>query len=199
MKHKDQILKLRSEGKSYRQIQSILSCSKGTISFHLGQGQKERSSLRGKINKKNEHPYLKKLTHFFDDRPKSKNRIPNSSAKRKIRFKIEKFFRVKNMPKYNPPTFSVKEIIEKFGEKPICYLTGRSIDIYDTKSYHFDHIVPVSRGGENTLDNLGVCIRQANLAKHDMLPEELINLCKEIIAYQEKKAVLTGNDPVLQQ
>lgn len=56
MKHKEEIFRLKKEGKSYRQIQSILGCSKGTIAYHLGEGQKEKTrertrGLRGQINK----------------------------------------------------------------------------------------------------------------------------------------------------
>jgi len=39
--HKENILKLRAEGKTYTEIQKILGCSKGTISYHLGDGQKQ--------------------------------------------------------------------------------------------------------------------------------------------------------------
>jgi transposase len=46
MKHRENILKLRNEGKSYRQIQEILACSKGTIAYHLGSGQKEKTHKR---------------------------------------------------------------------------------------------------------------------------------------------------------
>ena len=56
---KEQILALHSQGKSYRQIQQELKCSKGTIAYHLGVGQKEktlenvrkrRSTIRTYIN-----------------------------------------------------------------------------------------------------------------------------------------------------
>lgn len=40
---KEEILKLRSEGKTYNEIKEILGCSKGTISYHCGFGQKEKS------------------------------------------------------------------------------------------------------------------------------------------------------------
>ena len=40
MTKKEQILKLRDEGYSYREIQKIVGCSKGTISYHCGPGQK---------------------------------------------------------------------------------------------------------------------------------------------------------------
>lgn len=35
MNLKQEIIKLRNDGKSYSEIQSILGCSKGTISYHL--------------------------------------------------------------------------------------------------------------------------------------------------------------------
>lgn len=44
----EQIKQLHSEGKSYRQIQELLGCSKGTISYHLGAGQKEKSQQRAR-------------------------------------------------------------------------------------------------------------------------------------------------------
>jgi hypothetical protein len=36
MSYKEDILKLRDEGKSYREIEKILGCSRGTISYYLG-------------------------------------------------------------------------------------------------------------------------------------------------------------------
>jgi hypothetical protein len=43
---KENILKLRSMGYTYNQIQKELGCSKGTISYHLGEGQKEKTKQR---------------------------------------------------------------------------------------------------------------------------------------------------------
>jgi transposase len=48
MKHKDRIFELREQGLSYSNIQKELGCSKGTIAYHLGEGQKEKSLSRGK-------------------------------------------------------------------------------------------------------------------------------------------------------
>lgn len=44
--HKDNILKLRAEGKSYNEISKELGCSKGTIAYHVGAGQKEKYHQR---------------------------------------------------------------------------------------------------------------------------------------------------------
>jgi len=48
MQHKDNIIRLHAEGKSYRQIQDILGCSKGTIAYHIGSGQKDKTKERTK-------------------------------------------------------------------------------------------------------------------------------------------------------
>jgi len=39
---KEKILELRAEGKTYNEIASILGCSKGSIAYHCGTGQKEK-------------------------------------------------------------------------------------------------------------------------------------------------------------
>ena len=43
---KEQILECRVRGMSYREIQQKLGCSKGTIAYHLGVGQKDRAQHR---------------------------------------------------------------------------------------------------------------------------------------------------------
>ena len=58
MKHKDEILRLRSEGRSYNEIQKELGCSKGTISYHLGVGQKDKTLNRQKDNRNNIRKYI---------------------------------------------------------------------------------------------------------------------------------------------
>ena len=58
MQHKENILKLRSEGKTYNQIKDELGCSKGTIAYHLGEGQKEKTKGRQSKHRKKIHDFL---------------------------------------------------------------------------------------------------------------------------------------------
>lgn len=44
--HKDEIIRLRSEGKTYNQIRDILGCAKSTIAYHVGDGQKQKTRDR---------------------------------------------------------------------------------------------------------------------------------------------------------
>lgn len=49
---KEQILKLRSEGKTYKQIKDITGASKSTISYYCGVGQKDKTLKRNRKRRK---------------------------------------------------------------------------------------------------------------------------------------------------
>lgn len=183
MKHRDKIIELRKQGKSYKEIQRELLCSLGTISFHLGNGQKNKHYTRSQKYRFNSHPFKAKMFHFIENKAITKQNKITSSIKKQFKTKIEDFCRdrIKGKMIYNTPTFTLEQLIEKIGDNPKCYLTGDNIDINQPKTYSFDHITPRSRGGENTLENLGVCTKQSNLSKSDMTLEEYLNHCKKVL------------------
>ena len=47
----ENILRLRAEGKNYNEIKNELGCSKGTISYYLGEDQKEKTGVRRRDNR----------------------------------------------------------------------------------------------------------------------------------------------------
>lgn len=167
---KEEILKLRALGYSYGHIQKELNCSKGTISYHLGEGQKLKTCNRRKKSSLL-NPLGKKISSFtekknFDNKLTMFNRSYGDQLKGKI---------------------FVEEVRNKIGINPICYLSGRSIDILDSSSYQLDHIIPRSKGGENTLENLGISCKDANQSKRDMLLKDYLNLCKEVLEFNGYK------------
>ena len=58
---KDSIITLRQQGKTYTEIQKELGCSKGTISYHLGPGQKEKNVARRRVNKEKLRVHVQQL------------------------------------------------------------------------------------------------------------------------------------------
>lgn len=156
---KEKILKLRKEGKSYREINKILGCSKGTIAYHCGKGQKEKTKIRRKTN--------------------------STSIKHKLNGKIDCFLSRGLGPKgvftYIKRTEDNKKYYDKIINNPICYLTGRKINLSESKSYQLDHIIPTCKGGDNSLENMGLTCKEANEAKSGLLKDDFIKLCKEII------------------
>lgn len=195
-----QIFELRELGKSYRQIANELKCSKGTICYYLGVNQKNKTGYRRDINRLKLHPYVRKLENFKYGKYKKCNKIVGFINNDKVLLykKITVFFGAYKKDKNMITTFTIEDVINKFGKNPKCYLTGEDIDIYKPRTYHFDHIIPRSRGGQDNLDNLGICSKRANLAKSDMTPDEFINLCKIILehnGYQIKKTeIVDSND-----
>lgn len=159
---KNEILKLREEGKSYGEIANILGCSKSTISYYCGKDQKEKTLICSRRFKEL-NPVKEKFNTF------------NTISRKKITDAC-KDFKTQDSVK-----ISLNQVLEKFGENPKCYLTGRKIDWNDKKSYSFDHIIPVSKGGLGSIDNLGLCCPEANRAKSNLLFEEFLELCKEVL------------------
>ena len=56
---KEKILALHKAGKSYRQIVKELGCSKGTVAYHLGLGQKEKALNRTKQKRNKIDHYIR--------------------------------------------------------------------------------------------------------------------------------------------
>lgn len=64
-----EIIRLAGEGKSYNQIKESLGCSKGTISYHLGAGQKEKTIERSRDRRNKIRAYIQdyKQSHSCKD------------------------------------------------------------------------------------------------------------------------------------
>jgi len=91
----------------------------------------------------------------------------------------------------DPTPFTVEDVITKFGPTPKCALSGRNINYDDGTTYHFDHIIPVKRGGSATLNNLQLISPTVNGIKCAMTDSEYIKLCREVVAYQDSLTART--------
>lgn len=58
---KDKIFALHAEGKTYSQIKEELGCSKGTISYYLGAGQREKTVTRTRESRNNIRKYIQEV------------------------------------------------------------------------------------------------------------------------------------------
>lgn len=168
---KEQILELRNQGKTYREIRNILNCSLATISYHCGNNQKEKTLERSRKNRSTiEGTINKKISQVF-------NRKVHDALKYRELLTNNSFI-------YNKE--GKKEFIQKCIDNPVCYWTGVKIDLLDTKSYEFDHYIPVTKGGENSYNNLVLSSKIANRMKHDLLAEEFLELCRQVLKVHSK-------------
>lgn len=182
----EKILELREQGLTYNQIKDKLNCSKSTISYYCSEGGAERAKKKVKEYKE-ENSYwrlIKKLDNFKRDRYKYRkqiNQIMCKDWKKKMSTACSRFrLRNKNIETME---YTYKDAINHLGgEVTKCYLTGRAIDI--TKDdFNLDHIIPASRGGSCELTNMGITIPEVNSMKSNLLVEELLDLCKEVLEY----------------
>ncbi len=186
---KEQILKLRSEGKSYNQIKEILGCSKGTISYHCGNGQKEKTAKRRKKRRKN--AILKRVDRFKSVKYKKKNSDLLLDKEKEHRLFVESIRKFQKRSSGNgkyvidkdiETTFTWKDVIEVYGENTHCYLSGVPINLYKN-NYEIDHIIPVSRGGDNTFSNFGITHKVINQMKSNLMVEEFIMWCIKVLEF----------------
>ena len=167
---KEQILKLRSEGKSYNEIVIALGCSKSNVSFHCGKGQKEKNKNRTIINRKKPHTKVAYRVDIFRARVKQKSN--------------GKYF---SNTIYAGRDSESKNYVDKIINNPYCYLTGEKIDLDKNKSYCLDHKIPYSISQDNSIENMGLCTVLANKAKSDMEIEDFLELCKKVLIYHDYK------------
>lgn len=168
---KEKILNLRSEGKTYNQIIEILGCSKGTIAYHCGEGQKEKTKIRRR--KRNENILIKKIDNY---------RCRKNNVESIRKFQKRDNTKHKNIDKNITTSFTWNDVVSKFGENPICYLSGEQLNIYEN-TYQLDHIIPSSKNGNNSLENLGFLHKKVNQIKTDLTPDELIEWCVKILKH----------------
>ena len=105
------------------------------------------------------------------NREKNKN-----SIRRILQTKINSFCR-----KSKQHLFNVDELIEKIGDNPRCYISGDLIDLSKKETFSLDHIIPISKGGDDSLENCGLTTKESNMIKHNLNINELVILCKKII------------------
>lgn len=181
---KEKILKLREEGLSYNEIVARLGCSKGTVAYHCGDGQKEKTRNRTRTLRKN-NPLMKKVEQFVaaKDSSGTKHKPHFKTVEQRIYQKIYTFSNKTG----SGIMFTVQDLMDKIGDAPKCELTGKPIDLSKTRSYHLDHKIPKSRGGDNSLENCQLLSREANQAKHNLTNEEFIALCKTVVEHSERK------------
>jgi len=184
MEKKEKILKLRAEGKTYPEIVKIVGCSKSLVSYYCGNNQRAKTWTRTQRHRK-KNPLARKIDNFKQAKRRGRSFVAKSTPQ-KLFYSGVRRFQCKGGGKHNPKsemTFTKDDVLKKIGPDPTCYLTGRKIDIQEATTYSFDHYVPRSKGGANTLENLRISCREANIAKQDLFVPDLLDLCEEILVH----------------
>ena len=175
---KKRIKELYAAGYSSKQMMEELGCVKSTISYSLN----ERNETKKVCT-------LIRKIHTFKKREKETSELEKFKHDEDLRIfvcKIATFKRSAIMVEPGQGTKPTKKnVLEKFSGKSFCSLCGTACDFKNSKSYSFDHYIPRSRGGDNSLENMQLLCMECNMMKHAMLQEEFLEKCKMIVEYNK--------------
>ena len=193
---KEEILKLRKKGKTYKEIVNKLGCAKSTIAYHCNP-EYNKSSKKRRAERRKDFKWIKveKKVDTFRNKKSSKTfLIPEKIDKTFLTSeKVDDYEKIKSRigtkicnfqrkySKHSNKKFCTKDIIKMIEENPYCYLTGDKIDISYPSGFALDHKLPACRGGSNELDNLGICTLISNQSKSYQTIDEYIELCKKVL------------------
>lgn len=146
-----------------------------------------RSSLIRVIKHKEEQERIKRLTReceecgtmFYDPHPHTLTCSSECSRKRSNR--LSRYYERKRINKYNlvDKDISLKRLYKR--DKGICYLCGEPCDYNDkiiTDEGHYivgetypsiDHVIPISKGGKHSWNNVKLAHHRCNTLKSDSL------------------------------
>lgn len=181
----EDILRLRSEGMTYDQIKAELNCSKSTISYYLGEGQKSKTQERTRKSR-SEDSLTHRIYGFTKVKPVSEVSVVEPDPVSALRWKTHDFARETDRAPRAADQSEIKKIKEKVMSNPVCYLTGKPIDLTLPRTYELDHITPRALGGDNTVGNVGLASREANRAKHDLPLDEFLDLCYDVLKHHNR-------------
>jgi|TARA_R100000482_G_C5113305_1_gene141682 5-methylcytosine-specific restriction endonuclease McrA len=180
-----QIIALRKKGLPFSKIAKQLKCSISTVSYAL------RKKTR--IKSKQKQDKLPKHKKTITNKIYSFKNTPTPKQNKKLWYinktprQISKAISTKASTFQRSMTFNYKDVYRKYGDHFPCALTGRPLNFKDPDTYEYDHILPTSRGGENTLDNMQIVCPEVNRAKQNLTDQEFIDLCKEVVIHAGHK------------
>ena len=179
---KEKIMQLRQAGLSYKAISNQLSCSKSLVNYYCVDDQENSKTRRNK--RRDENPGLEAVERFSRKKSHCTRRFKAIPTIKDVREKVRSFRRREGSKVTSikeGAIFTYHKMLEVYADQQRCYLTGRPIDLMNTNTYSLDHIIPATRGGDNSFENMGIACPQANWAKSDMTLDEFVQLCVEVV------------------
>lgn len=159
-------------------------CSKCGEEKPLSEFHKEK---KGKYGVRAECKECTKKRHStYDTKEKYRKWVENHKSKGTVVYWNRRASKVNDrcLNKYGSlEKITGKELYEKFSNVSNCCYCGTEIT-HDT--CHIEHIIPVSIGGSNTIDNINFSCGRCNVTKNDKTDKEFFEYIKTVYNHLKK-------------
>lgn len=88
------------------------------------------------------------------------------------------------MPSAKTDTIKVRDLLAMLDSQGRqCALSGRQLT---PETLSADHRIPIASGGAHAIDNVWLVDQEVNVAKGTMSCEAFIQLCRDVVAWQDR-------------
>lgn len=188
--------------KSYSEVARICGCDASTVRHALNPDR-----LRGYNERWNSRNGLKRTVHCrvssanrraargprpVHHKPLCDTDLGRRTIAGKIRHSIGGRVRLTNKHNEQAGVLSKQEVMDKILSNPVCFYSGKPIDLY-RQAWQLDHFQPIAQGGKNHIDNLVICLQAYNMSKGDLLYEEWLEVCRNVLTHAGYTVIEPGN------
>ena len=194
---KEEIIDLYKSGKTQKEIVDLFELSKSTVCYIVNPDQKEKSRNR---MQKRRTVFTRKIDSFFDRtyvKPRD-HKTMYKRPERRFEYKVRSIFRDKKdstkgldmktrQQEVRDFLWPIKEKDKKGNEYPYtnCAITDKKVSVMEPDKHpdamSFDHALPSSRGGANSLKNIQPLMQRINEMKNNDTNEEFFKHIKLIV------------------
>jgi len=184
-KYKLEILKLKKDGYDYKEIAKKVGCSVKTSRYWCDTKYRDKIIKRDKEYRKRNKEKISKIQSSYY----RKSGLHHALYRKVYNFHVDQTLYKTNksvtLEKQGIElSFTIDDVKKLFkAQGGRCALTNKKLVLKNTTEWQLDHMIPRTRGGDNSISNCQILSKEANAAKWNMTNSEFIKLCKKVIKH----------------
>ena len=156
-------------------------CRAAAREYQKTHREQRNAYVRRKYAENKEKESLRSRAKYLRNKDKIKARHRRNYENKKAEA-LQRYWRYKALKAGSTVNLaSIKQFVKsvKASDTFVCYYCS---EIHSTKTLHFDHIIPLSRGGPHSVENLCASCPSCNMSKNDNFIHEWVKMGQQMLS-----------------